>query len=106
MTLPPLVTTPRYDNYHHTTLATVIGYGHSGSADISLAGALETLKKEAAKFDADAVVAVTHSTSHSYRDGRLSVIVTATGTAVRLPWPVGKADPALLTENPDNLQTR
>jgi hypothetical protein len=92
-----VVTTQRVNNMGHTTMDLVTAHGISRTAGSLIPTLLETIREKAALLGADAVVALT--VTMSMHDPLNTQIVLA-GTAVRLPWPNGSADPELHTENP------
>jgi uncharacterized protein YbjQ (UPF0145 family) len=103
----PVVTTPRYDNYNHVTIGIIHSEAVTQSLQHAMSACLRDLRHQATELGADAVIAVTHSVSHSLaHNNSVTYALTVTGTAVRLPWPLGTATPELLATNPDNLETR
>lgn len=91
-----VVTAANVDGLPHFAVDTVFASAHGTRADDAFTSALELLKERAYELGANAVVAVSHEAMSIRKEHSFpSYFVSLIGTAVKLPWPEGNADPIL-----------
>lgn len=94
-----VVTTATVDGIPHITIAPVFAYFTNYRFASTFDKALRELREEALKLGADAVVGLQHATTFVDEQTNSRCTITLLGTAVRLPWPEGSADP-IIFDNP------